>query len=251
MNQKQVVLITGANQGIGLQIAKELLARGMSVLVGARSLEKGLAATKELGEGATAIQIDVADQNSISAAAEKIEKEVGRLDVLVNNAAISKTRQLGATMQEHAKKVSASKVDINEVKAIWETNVFGPLLVTQAMLPLLRKSPLARIVMVSSEVGSLTAASDPKNPYRTIYNPGYAASKTALNGIMMAFAIELESEGIKVNAVSPGFTKTNLNGYAGTETVEQGARAAVQAALLGADGPTGTFFNATRGRIDW
>jgi NAD(P)-dependent dehydrogenase (short-subunit alcohol dehydrogenase family) len=137
------------------------------------------------------------------------------------------------------------------VRAIWETNVFGALAVYQAMLPLLRKSRQARIVNVSSGVGSLAAASDPSNPYRGLFGPGYSASKSAMNAMTMAMAIELEATGIKVNACSPGFTRTKLNDYQGTETVEQGAREAVRLALLGADGPTGTFTHATMGTIPW
>ena len=140
---------------------------------------------------------------------------------------------------------------LDEMRAVWETNVFGVLAVTQAMLPLLREAPAARIVNVSSGVGSLTANSDPACPWRWFFGPVYPASKTALNAITLAFAIELEPAGIKVNAVSPGFTKTNLNGYEGTETVEEGAAEAVRVALLGPDGPTGTFTHATRGTIPW
>jgi NAD(P)-dependent dehydrogenase (short-subunit alcohol dehydrogenase family) len=134
---------------------------------------------------------------------------------------------------------------------VWETNVFGVLAVFQAMLPLLREAPEARIVNVSSGVGSLTTNSDPAFAYRSIFGPVYPASKTALNALTVAMAIELENEGIKVNAVSPGFTKTNLSGYAGTETVEEGARETVRVALLGADGPTGTFTRWENSTIPW
>ena len=129
--------------------------------------------------------------------------------------------------------------------------MFGVLAVYQAMLPLLRDSSDGRIVNVSSGVGSLTHNADPAFPYRAIFGPVYPASKTALNAMTLAMAIELEPTGIKVNAVSPGFTKTNLNGYAGTETVEEGAREAVRVALLGPDGPTGTFTHSTLGVIPW
>ncbi len=141
-------------------------------------------------------------------------------------------------------------MSLDEVRSVWETNVFGVLAVTQAMLPLLREAPAARIVNVSSGVGSLTRNSDPAFPYRSIFGPVYPASKTALNAITVALAIELEPEGIKVNAVSPGYTKTNLNNYQGTETVEEGAREAVRVALLGPDGPTGTF-SGSSGPIPW
>jgi len=125
------------------------------------------------------------------------------------------------------------------------------LAVYQAMLPLLREAPAARIVNVSSGVGSLTRNSDPAYAYRSTFGPVYPASKTALNAITLAMAIELESTGIKVNAVSPGFTKTNLNNYAGTETVEEGAAEAVRVALLGPDGLTGTFTHAKLGTLPW
>lgn len=250
-HDKRVALVTGANQGIGLQIAKDLAQNGLVVLVGSRNLERGEAAAKTIDGDAHAIQIDVTDQASIAAAALRIRDEFGRLDLLINNAAISNTRMTPSmSMQDYAKISRASNISIDEVRAIWETNVFGVLAVTQAMLPLLREAPTARIVNVSSGLGSLTGAADPSYPYRGFFGPGYSASKTALNAITLAFAIELEETGIKVNAVSPGFTKTALNGYEGTETIEQGAAEAVRVALLGPDGPTGTF-TATNRVIPW
>lgn len=127
--------------------------------------------------------------------------------------------------------------------------MFGVLAVYQAMLPILREAPAAR--NVSSGVGSLTRNADPCYAYRTHFSPVYPSSKTAINAITIAMAIELESTGIKVNAVSPGFTKTNLNNYEGTETVEEGAREAVRVATLGSDGPTGTFTHSTLGTLPW
>ena len=252
MHDKRVALVTGANQGIGLQIAKELVAAGMTVMVGSRDLARGEAAAKAIDGDARALQLDVTDRASIAAAARRIRDELGRLDVLVNNAAISHTGKLpGQSVADYAKLTSASVVSLDEVRAVWETNVFGALAVFQAMLPLLRESPAARIVNVSSGVGSLTTNSDRAFPYRSIFGPVYPASKTALNAITVAMAIELEATGIKVNACSPGFTKTNLNNYAGTETVEEGAREAVRLALLGPDGPTGTFSHAKLGILPW
>src|SRR5450432_287692 len=253
MHSKLVALVTGANQGIGLQIAKELAAKGFTVLVGSRNLARGLEAAKTIKGDARAIQLDVTDRCSIADAAQRIRDELGRLDVLVQNAAISNIRktQLGLTLQESSKLFVASKVSIDEVRAIWETNVFGVLAVYQAMLPLLREAPAARIVNVSSGVGSLTRNADPAYARRSTFGPVYPASKTALNAITLAMAIELESTGIKVNAVSPGFTKTNLNNYEGTETVEEGAAEAVRVALIGPDGPTGTFSHAKLGTLPW
>jgi NAD(P)-dependent dehydrogenase (short-subunit alcohol dehydrogenase family) len=250
MQDRLVALVTGANQGIGLQIAKDLAAQGFTVLVGSRNLERGEAAAKQVGPDARAIQLDVTDENSI-AATKRIRSELGRLDVLVNNAAISNTTKLsGQSVTEYAKTVRPSNASLDEMRAVWDTNVFGVIAVTQAMLPLLREAPAARIVNVSSSSGSLTMNSDPANPHRAMFGPVYPASKTALNAVTLAMAIELESEAIKVNAVSPGFTRTNLNNYQGTETVEEGAREAVRVALLGPDGPTGTFSN-TSGVIPW
>jgi NAD(P)-dependent dehydrogenase (short-subunit alcohol dehydrogenase family) len=222
------------------------------VLVGSRNLERGEAAAKEVGPNAHALQLEVTDHASIAAAADRIRKEFGRLDVLINNAAIShRSRKPGMSVEEYSKSTRPSNVSLDEVRAVWETNVFGVLAVYQAMLPLLRESPQARIVNVSSGVGSLTANSDSSFPYRSIFGPVYPASKTALNAMTVAMAIELESTGIKVNAVSPGYTKTNLNNYRGTETVEEGAAEAVRVAMLGPDGPTGTFTHAKLGTIPW
>lgn len=249
--ENSVALITGANQGIGLQISKDLAAKGFTVLVGSRNFARGEAAAKTITGDARAIQLDVTDQTSIDAAAERIAREFGRLDVLINNAAISQTSwQPGMSVADYMRTAKPSKIDLTEMRAVWETNVFGVVALTQAVLPLLRQTPGARIVNVSSGLGSLQMAAEPANPHRTLYSPGYAASKTALNAITLAFAIELEPEGIKVNAVTPGFTKTNLNAYEGTETVEEGAAEAVRVALLGPDGPTGQF-TATPGTVPW
>jgi NAD(P)-dependent dehydrogenase (short-subunit alcohol dehydrogenase family) len=251
MQDKPVALVTGANQGIGLQIAKDLAVQGFTVLVGSRNFERGVAAAKEVGPDAHTLQLDVTDQASIIAAAERVRNEFGRLDVLVQNAAISNTNKLpGQSVEEYAKTTRPSNVSLDEMRAVWNTNVFGVLAVYQAMLPLLRKTPGACIVNVSSGVGSLTTNSDPAFPYRSIFGPVYPASKTALNAITLAMAIELESTGIKVNAACPGYTKTNLNNYTGTRTVEEGAREPVRLALLGTDGPTGTFSNED-GPLPW
>jgi NAD(P)-dependent dehydrogenase (short-subunit alcohol dehydrogenase family) len=239
----RIALVTGANQGVGLQVAKELVAKGLTVLVGSRNFERGDAAAKEIGPGAIALQIDVTDQASITAAAERIHDEFGRLDLLVNNAGISNTRKGNLSLEEYAELSKASNASLDEVRVVWETNVFGVLAVYQAMLPLIRESSDGRIVNVSSGVGSLTTNADPSFTYH--------ASKAALNAITLAMMIELESTVIKINLVSPAFTSTNLNGYAGTETVEDGSREVVRVALLGPDGPTGTFTRWENESIPW
>ncbi|WP_118974971.1 SDR family NAD(P)-dependent oxidoreductase [Taibaiella koreensis] len=248
---KRITLVTGANQGVGLQVARELAKEGNTVLLGARDLAKGEAAAKEIGADVMAIQLDVTDQASVAAAAAFVEKQFGHLDLLVNNAAISNTRKGDLSLQEYAKISQASNISLEEVRSIWETNVFGVLAVYQAMLPLLRKAEHARIVNVSSGVGSLTLNADPSFPYRGVFSPGYAASKTALNAITLAMMIELENSNIKVNLVSPGFTSTALNGFEGTESLEEGSREVVRVALFGPEEPSGTFTRWENEQIPW
>ncbi|GAA4686397.1 SDR family NAD(P)-dependent oxidoreductase [Frondihabitans cladoniiphilus] len=236
----RIALVTGANKGVGKQVASELVANGLTVIVGSRDLTRGREAAADIGGGATALQLDVTDARSIATAAAWIRERFGRLDVLVNNAGISHT-QADFTMDDYAAMSRASTASIEGVRAIWDVNVFGTLAVYQAMLPLLRESSDARIVNVSSGLGSLTETSDPNYPYRSTFGPGYPASKTALNAMALAMSIELEGTPIKVNVVSPAFTATALNDFQGTESVEDGSREVVRVALLGADGPTGTF----------
>ena len=252
MPDKPVALITGANQGIGLQVAKDLAAHGFTVLVGSRDLERGEVAAREVGPDAHALQLDVTDAASIAAAAERVRAEFGRLDVLIQNAAISNVGlKPGETVESYAARTRASNVSIADMRAVWDTNVFGVLAVYQAMLPLLRATPGARIINVSSGVGSLSGNATPGSYYRANFGPVYPASKAALNALNIAMAIELEDEGIRVSAVSPGFTKTALNGFQGTATVEEGAREIVRVALLGPDAPTGTFTRWEGETIPW
>jgi NAD(P)-dependent dehydrogenase (short-subunit alcohol dehydrogenase family) len=250
MHEQRVALVTGANKGIGLQIAKELAASGFTVLVGSRDLDRGEAAAKTIAGDARALALDVTDARSIAAAAERIRNELGRLDVLVNNAGISHAGKPGRSFEEMLNVGRPSGASVAEVRAVFETNVFGVIAVTQAMLPLLREAPAGRIVNVSSEVGSLTRHSDPSYPYRSIQSVSYVPSKTALNAITVAFANELETTRIKVNAACPGYTATDLNNFHGTRSVQEGAREPVRLALLGPDGPTGTFSNDD-GAIPW
>jgi NAD(P)-dependent dehydrogenase (short-subunit alcohol dehydrogenase family) len=250
MQDNPVALVTWANKGIGLQIAKDLAARGFTVLVGSRNLERGETAAKSVGADARALQLDVTNQAPIAAAAERIRNELGRLDVLVNNAAVSHAGKPGRSLKEIGKSGRASVASLDEVRAVFETNVFGVVAVTQAMLPLLREAPAARIVNVSSASGSLTWNSDPTNPHRSMFGATYSPSKTALNAITLAFALELESTLITVNPAWPRFTATDLNNFEGTRTVEQAACEPVRLALLDSNGPTGTF-SSEEGPLPW
>jgi NAD(P)-dependent dehydrogenase (short-subunit alcohol dehydrogenase family) len=251
MHDNRVALVTGANQGVGFQVAKELVAHGLTVLVGSRNFERGEVAAKGIGPGAIALQLDVTDRASIAAAAKRIRTELGRLDVLVQNAGISNTKKGSLSLQEYAQNTRASNASLDEVRAVWETNVFGVLSVYQAMLPLLRESSAASIVNVSSPVGSLTLNSDPAFPSHKSFGPVYSASKTAMNAMSLAMMTELEDTSIKVRICSPAFTKTNLNGYAGTESVEDGSREVVRVALLGPDDPSGTWTRWENESIPW
>ncbi len=250
MPNKHIALVTGANQGIGLQIAKDLAGQGLTVLVGARDFAKGEAAAKEIGADAHAVQLDVTDSKSIAAAAERIGKEFGHLDILINNAAISKIGQPTGSVEEFAKKSRISVVPLDDIRTLYDTNVFGVIAVTQAMLPLLRKSKAARIVNVSSGVGSLTRTLGPGGEHlRQIFGM-YSASKTALNAITVGLALDLEKEGITVHAVCPGYTKTALNNFQGTKTVEEGAQEPVRVALANPALPTASY-TGSEGPFPW
>lgn len=239
-NEKKVALVTGANTGVGFQVAKALANNGYTVFVGSRDLQKGEAAVAEIGGDAKAIQINITDSTSITNAVKQIESEFGYLTLLVNNAAISNAGKPGRTMEEVLGAQRASIAPLEEMRTVWDTNVFGTLAVTQAFLPLLRKASAARIVTVSSALGSLAINANPDNPYRDNFDAVYGASKTALNGIFLSLAIELESSNIKVNLVSPGFTATALNNFQGTDTVEEGSLEPIRVALS-EDIPTGSF----------
>lgn len=248
-NNQPIALVTGANQGVGNEIARALVAGGYTVYVGSRNLENGEKAAAELGANAHAIQLDVTKQATIDAAVERIEKEAGRLDLLVNNAGIAHAGKPGRTVEEVMESGRAVNVSLDEVRTVWETNVFGVIAVTQAALPLLRKSSAARIVNVSSGLGSLTWISDPECWARQHFGIVYAASKTALNAVTLAFALELEKENIKVNTTSPGYTATALNNFQGTDSLEVGSREPVRVAL-DTDGPTGKF-TGPDGPLPW
>jgi NAD(P)-dependent dehydrogenase (short-subunit alcohol dehydrogenase family) len=249
MNEKPVALVTGANKGIGLQIAKDLSTNGLTVVVGSRSLDAGDLAAKSVGDDALAVQLNVTDPESIARAAERIRDELGRLDVLVNNAGISRAEAPGRSFDQAAATDPLTVASLDEVRTVFETNVFGVIGVTQAMLPLLCEAPAGRIVNIGSSAGSLALNSDPATPHRWMFGT-YSASKAASHAITVAFAAELESSGIKVNAACPGFTATDLNDFRGTRTVEEAAHEPVRLALLEADGPTGTLSNED-GPVPW
>jgi len=247
-----VALVTGANKGIGKEIARVLATRGFTVLVGSRDLARGEAAARDMAGDARALQLDVTRADSIAAAAARIREELGRLDVLVNNAGIARTSTDGtpASLDNILRESAPSRAPLALVRAVFETNVFGVIAVTQALLPLLREAPAARVVNVSSSLGSLTRISAPDVPHRRVGGVAYAPSKTALNAVTVAFAQELEDTAIKVNAACPGYTATDLNDHSGTRTVAEAARRPVELALLGPDGPTGTL-SSDAGPVPW
>jgi NAD(P)-dependent dehydrogenase (short-subunit alcohol dehydrogenase family) len=228
-----IALITGANKGIGLETARQLGARGITVLAGARDEARGVAAERALRDGgadARFVPLDVTDAKSVRQAADWIDTEYGRLDILVNNAAIARGGPPSGT-------------DLDEMREVYETNVFGVIMVTNAMLPLLRRAPAARIVNVSSEVGSITSMTDPASPLSQMpAGLAYPSSKSALNMITAMYAKELRDTPIKVNAANPGYTKTDLNRNTGFRSVAEGAEASVHLATVGADGPSGILW---------
>ena len=239
-NKNKVALVTGANTGVGFQVAKALATNGYTVYVGARDLQKGEAAASKIGNAAKAVQLDITDTETINKAVAKIQEEFGYLTLLVNNAAISHAGKEGRTMEEVLGAQKPSIASISELRTVWDTNVFSTLAVTQAVLPLLQNALSARIVTVSSALGSLTLNANPHNPYRAAFDAVYGASKTALNSIFLSLANELENTNIKVHLVSPGFTATALNNFQGTDTVEQGSLEPIRVALA-EDLPNGSF----------
>jgi NAD(P)-dependent dehydrogenase (short-subunit alcohol dehydrogenase family) len=244
--EPRIALVTGATRGIGHEIAEQLAMVGMTVLLGARDRQRGAevaAALRSNGGDVRSILLDVTEPSTVHNAAEHINEWYGRLDVLVNNAGITST---------HGQQPAA--VDLDVIRTIFETNVFGVITVTSAMLPLLMLSPAARVVNMSSSVGSLTAQSDAGSPLaRIAASVGYPVSKTALNALTVQYAKEWIQTNILVNAVDPGGAATDLTkslGYEFTRTPAQGAAIAVHLATVGADGPTGGFFNDA-GPIPW
>ncbi len=243
MSERTTALVTGANRGIGYEIARGLGALGWSVGVGARDDQRRAAAVERLraaGVDAFGVPLDVTDDASVTAAAQLIGERPGRLDVLVNNAAIT-----GGMPQE------PTRVDPATIRTVVETNVIGVIRVTNAMLPLLRRSASPRIVNMSSSVGSLTRQSGPAaNETAGPVAVAYAPSKTFLNAVTLQYVRELSGTNILINAGCPGYVATDLNGFRGVRTPEQGAAIAITLATLPDDGPTGEFFNDD-GPVPW
>ncbi|MFE2698711.1 SDR family oxidoreductase [Streptomyces mirabilis] len=248
---QKIALITGADKGIGRAAAEQLAALGMTVLIGARNPRRGddaAAALRATGGSAHAVVLDVTDQATARTAAQQIEERFGHLDVLINNAGITGPGQVSP---EDAHDQVPSSVDLDMVRAVFETNVFGVIAVTNAMLPLLRRSPAPRIVNVSSAAGSLGITSDPDGPPAALpTSAAYTPSKAALNALTVQYANELRKNGILINAADPGYVNTEINNHSGYLTVAQGAAVLVRVATLGAGGPTGGFFGEA-GRVPW
>ena len=234
MSTQKIALITGANKGIGLETARQLAQKGMTVLVGARDEAKGKEAVAELGKEkleARAITIDVNDSASIQRAAEEVKKEFGHLDVLINNA--------GVMLDDQKKKVSEQSMDT--WRKTFETNVFGLIDTTRAFLPLLRKSEAGRIVNLSSILGSITYHATPGSPVYDNKVAAYNVSKSAVNAFTVQLAYELKDTKIKVNAAHPGWVKTDMGGEGAQMEIPDGAKTSVELATLGADGPNGSY----------
>ena len=238
----KIALITGANKGIGYEVARQLAKEGITVLVAARNPELGEAAAAKLkADGADAhfIELDVSKPETVAKAAEQVKAKFGHLDILVNNAGVYDFKD-GAP----------STTDIEIVRRTLEVNFFGVLSVTQAFLPLVRASKSGRIVNVSSGLGSLTLNADPKWDYAQVKPLGYNGSKALLNMMTIHLAYELRETPIKVNTVDPGYTATDLNGNSGHQTVAEGAAETVRMSLIPDDGPTGGYTN-NEGLVPW
>ena len=239
----QVALVTGANRGIGLAIAAALAELGMKVLVGGRTLataEPAAAGLRADGCDAAALVIDVCDDGSVTAARNAIERDHGRLDVLVNNAAIK--------LEHHPSAPSAASLD--DVRATLETNVLGTIRVIQAMLPMLQRSPRPRIVNLSSGLGSLTYATTSGSRYQARPLLSYSTSKAALNMVTVLFANELRDTNVRVNAVDPGPVDTPMTQGRATRLPTDGARPVIDCVMLPNDGPTGSFLDQD-GLVPW
>ncbi len=237
MSTQKVALITGANKGIGFETARQLGKQGITVILGARDLAKGEAASETLkkeGVDARAVKLDVVNPADVKAAAEKVEKEFGKLDILVNNAGV---------MFEPIGGNNASTVSEDTIRKTFDTNFFAAIAVTRAFLPLLKKSNAGRIVNVSSILGSLTLHATEGSPIYEAKALAYDASKAALNSYTIHLAHELKGTKIKVNSAHPGWVKTDMGTDAAPMEIVDGAKTEVELATLPANGPTGGYFH--------
>jgi NAD(P)-dependent dehydrogenase (short-subunit alcohol dehydrogenase family) len=236
-----VALISGANRGLGFEIARGLARVGHHVLIGCRDIAQGDKASAILcseGGQAEALALNVTDDTSISVAATVIGERFDRLDVLVNNAGVALDRQIG---------VSSLRAVMRDT---FEVNVFGLACLTEAMAPLLGRSPRPRIINMASGLGSLALNSDPNHEFARVKLSAYNTSKAGVTMLTVIYAARLRDRGIKVNAADPGFCATDLNGHSGYRSAEQGAAIAIKLATLDDDGPSGGFFDET-GPVPW
>jgi NAD(P)-dependent dehydrogenase (short-subunit alcohol dehydrogenase family) len=236
MNSKKIALITGANKGIGLETARQLGQKGITVLAGARDEAKANQAAEELrkeGLDVHGIIIDVNDADSIQEAAARIERDYGCLDILVNNA--------GVMLDDQKKKPSEQSLEV--WRKTFETNLFGLVATTQALLPLLRKSAGGRIVNLSSILGSIHLHATPGSPVYDSKLPAYDVSKSAVNAYTVHLAYELKDTPIKVNAAHPGWVKTEMGGEGATMDIPDGAKTSVALATISPDGPNGAYLH--------
>jgi NAD(P)-dependent dehydrogenase (short-subunit alcohol dehydrogenase family) len=237
---KKIALVTGANKGIGFEVARQLAASGYTVLLGARDRVLGEKAAEKLKrDDVRYLAIDLDDSATVASAAQTIDADFGHLDLLVNNA--------GIVVQGDGWPSNSS---LDAIERTFRVNFLGTIAVTQAMLPLLRKAPSAHIINVSSGLGSLTKSGDPAWTHVAAKFLGYAASKAALNMMTVQLAYELRDTSIRVNSVDPGYTATDLNQHRGTQTIPEGSAEIIRLALLPDGGPTGTFSNA-QGIVPW
>ncbi len=233
-DHSKIALVTGATRGLGFETVRQLAAAGVHTLLAGRDRAKAVEAALRLqsaGLPVEAVTLDVTDDASIAAAVDAVTQKHGRLDILVNNAGIA----------IDAADTAPSQQTLATWRATFDTNVFGLIAVTQAFLPLLRKSPAARIVNLSSALGSLTLHSDPAQPLGDFRAPAYNVSKAAVNAWTLQLANELRDAGIKVNSVHPGYVKTDMNKGGGDLEVSEGAETSVAMALLDDTGPSGAF----------
>jgi NAD(P)-dependent dehydrogenase (short-subunit alcohol dehydrogenase family) len=241
-------LVTGANKSIGFEVARQLAQKGIYVYLGSRNLENGIAAVNKLkAEGLSnveAVQLDITDDESVKNARTEIGKKIKALDILINNAGI-----FGGYPQ------AALDSTIDQFKTAYDTNVYGVVRVTQAFIDLLKKSSEPRIVNVSSSQGSITLHSDPSYKYYDYKAAVYLSSKSAMNMYTVVLAYELRESNFKVNAVCPGYTKTDFNGHRGPGSVEDAGTRIIKYALIDKSGPTGKFFseenNPETGEVPW